>query len=148
MKKLSFFLSLALLVGIMIPVVHAMSNTCWETDVIHTEFGDIEIETVTVIHNLTSRSGSKSVDKTQTIKSSGKIIAEVTLSATFGYDGKTAWVISASGSHTTYDSWSYSNEKITKSGGTASLSATLSHLLHTSIPVNISITCSPTGQIS
>lgn len=148
MKKLSFFLSLALLVGIMIPVVHAMSNTCWETDVIHTEFGDIEIETVTVIHNLTSRSGSKSVDKTQTIKSSGKIIAEVTLSATFGYDGKIAWVSSASSSHTTYDGWSYGSEKITKSGGTVSLTAKLSHLQYRDLSVNISITCSPTGQIS
>lgn len=124
------------------------ANSEQKSEIIHTEFGDFEVETTTVIHNTLFRSNSVSVDRAKTIKNSGKVIAEVTLSATFGYDGKTAWVISASGSHTTYDSWSYSNEKITKSGGTASLSATLSHLLHTSIPVNISITCSPTGQIS
>lgn len=124
------------------------ANSEQKSEIIHTEFGDFEVETTTVIHNTLFRSNSVSVDRAKTIKNSGKVIAEVTLSATFGYDGKTAWVISASGSHTTYDGWSYSNEKITKSGGTASLSATLSHLLHTSIPVNISITCSPTGQIS
>lgn len=124
------------------------ANSEQKSEIIHTEFGDFEVETTTVIHNTLFRSNSVSVDRAKTIKNSGKVIAEVTLSATFGYDGKTAWVISASGSHATYDGWSYSNEKITKSGGTASLSATLSHLLHTSIPVNISITCSPTGQIS
>lgn len=70
------------------------------------------------------------------------------MSVTFGYDGKTAWVISASGSHTTYDGWSYSGERITTSGGTANLSATLRHLLHKSVAVNLSLTCSPTGQIS
>ena len=63
-------------------------------------------------------------------------------------DGKTAWVSNASSSHTTYSGWSYGSEKITKSGGTASLTGTLSHLLHRNIPVNISLTCSPTGQIS
>lgn len=148
MKKASaFLLTFALLVGTMIPSSLAASNSRQKTETVYSKLGDIEIETTTIIHNAMSRSGG-SVDKISTVKDNGKVIAEVTLSATFGYDGKTAWVISASGSHTTYDSWSYSNEKITKSGGTASLSATLSHLLHTSIPVNISITCSPTGQIS
>lgn len=148
MKKLSFLLSLALIIGIMIPAVHATSDVYRETDIIHTEFGDFEIETVTVIHSLTSRSGSKSADKTQTVKFSGKTIGEVTLSATFGYDGKTAWVSSASGSHTTYDKWSYGSEDITKSGGTAKLTATLSHILHRDVPLTITITCSPTGQVS
>lgn len=148
MKKLSFLLSLALIIGIMIPAVHATSDVYRETDIIHTEFGDFEIETVTVIHSLTSRSGSKSADKTQTVKFSGKTIGEVTLSATFGYDGKTAWVISANSAYTTYSNWSYSNENISKSRGIAALTATLTHATHRDIPLNISITCSPTGQVS
>lgn len=148
MKKLSYLLSFALIIGIMVPAVHATSDVRRETDIIHTEFGNIEIETITVVHNPTSRSGSKSVDKTQTVKFSNKTIAEVTLYATFGYDGKTAWTSSASGSHTTYDGWSYGDENISKSGGTATLTATLTHILHRDIPLNITITCSPTGQIS
>lgn len=148
MKKLSFLLSLALLVGMMIPAAYAAPEVYQETDFIHTEFGDFEIVSTIIIHNPTSRSGSKSVDKTQTIKSSGKTIAEVTLLASFGYDGKSAWVSSASGSHTTYDGWSYSNEKITYTGGTASLNAALIHQQYRDLAVTLTLTCSPTGQIS
>lgn len=123
-------------------------NSEQKSEIIHTEFGDFEVETTTVIHNTLFRSNSVSVDRTKTVKQSGKVIAEVTLSATFGYDGKTAWVSSASGSHTTYDGWSYGNERITKSGGNAKLTATLSHSQYRNIAVNISLTCSPTGEIS
>lgn len=123
-------------------------NSEQKSEIIHTEFGDFEVETTTVILNTLFRSNSVSVDRTKTVKQSGKVIAEVTLSATFGYDGKTAWVSSASGSHTTYDGWSYGNERITKSGGNAKLTATLSHSQYRNIAVNISLTCSPTGEIS
>lgn len=99
-------------------------------NIINTAFGPIEVETVLTVHEFLARSNTKSANATQTFKLSGKAIADVTLSATFGYDGKTAWVTSASGSHTTYDGWSYSNEKITNSGGTASLSATLTKPLY------------------
>lgn len=148
MKKLSaYFLTFALLVGAMIPSSLAVANSWQETETVYDELGDIEIETTTTVHYAASRSGGR-VDRTSTIKYSGKVIAEVTLSATFGYDGKTSWVSSASGSHTTYDGWSYGSEKITKSGGTAKLTATLSRLLYRDIAVDISLTCSPTGEIS
>ena len=126
----------------------AIESTYSKTDTIETEFGLIEVETVLVVHESLTRSNTRSASYAQTFKYDGKTIAEVTLSATFGYDGKTSWVVSASGSHTTYDNWSYSGEKITKSGGTATLTATLSHSLHRSIAVNIPLTCSSTGQIS
>lgn len=147
MKKFSFFIVIIMLMGIMIPPTHAASDICQETEIIHTEFGDFEIESTLVVYAM-ARSNSKTAHKSHTVKYDGRVVAEVTLSATFGYDGKTAWVSSASASHTTYDGWSYSNEKITKSGGTASLSAILSHLLHGSQSISISLTCSPTGQIS
>lgn len=147
MKKVSLCL-IALLICIMIPASYAAPCIEQESETIYTEFGVFEIETTTVIHNVLARSNSKSADRTHTVRLNGKIVAEVTLSATFGYDGKTSWVTSASGSHSTYDGWSYEGEKITKSGGTASLSATLSRLLHRDILIDISLTCSPTGQIS
>ncbi len=146
MKKIgAFLLTFALLAVTMIPSSLAAANNWQDTETVYSELGDVEI--ITTIHYAISRGGG-SANKTSTVKSDGKVIAEVTLSATFGYDGKTAWVSNASSSHTTYSGWSYGSEKITKSGGTASLTGTLSHLLHRNIPVNISLTCSPTGQIS
>lgn len=148
MKQTSFFLAIILTVGLLIPSAHAASNVYREMDVIQTEFGIFETEITTVIYDSLSRAGSKSADKRASIKRNGSVIAEVTLSATFGYDGKTAWVSSASSSHVTYDGWSYGSEIITKSGGTATLEAELYHLIFGSRPVSLSITCSPTGQIS
>lgn len=116
-------------------------------ETVTTEYGDIEVETTIVVYS-DFRSSSKRAEATRTYKQGGKVIAEVTFSANFGYDGKTAWVISASGSHTTYDGWSYGGERITKSGGTATLTATVSKLEEYPISVNISITCTPSGSIS
>lgn len=148
MKKISFLLSLALLMGLMVPAAYAAPENRQETEIIHTESGDFEIETTTVIYDTMVRSSGKTVGRTQTVKYDGSVIAEVTLTATFGYDGTTAWVISANSSFSTYDRWVYGNENITRSGGTAALTAMLSHTSHRSIAVNISITCSPTGAIT
>lgn len=148
MRKISFFLSLVLLAGLMVPAAYAAPESSRETEVIHTEAGDFEIETTTVIYDSVARGSSKTAGRTHTIKYGGKVIAEVTLTATFGYDGTTAWVISANGSFRTYDHWIYSGETITKSGGTATLTATLSHASYDSVAVNISLTCSPTGVIT
>lgn len=148
MKRLSFVLTTAMLICMMIPTTQAASYHYQKIEIVRTEYGDYEIETTTIIYDSMARSNSISADRTYTVKYSGKVVAEVTLSATFDYDGKTTWVTSASGSHTIYDGWKYSNEKITKSGGTASLNAELDHNTHGNITVNVSMTCSPTGQIS
>lgn len=148
MKKIgAFLLTFALLVGTMVPSALAASNSWKETQTIYSELGEIEIDTTTVVRNSVARSGG-SVSRTATVKYSGKVIAEVTLSATFGYNGTVSWVIGSSSSHTTYDGWSYGSENITSSGGTVALSGILTHLLHGRLAVNISITCSPTGEIS
>lgn len=139
---------MVLLVGLMIPAAYAAPESWQKTEVIHTEIGDFEIETTLIVYNSAVRSNARSAEKTQTVKYASKVVAEVTLFADFGYNGTTVWVISASGSHTTYDGWSYSGEKITKSGGTAKLSAKLTHSRYEDVPINISLTCSPTGQIS
>lgn len=148
MKRAAFFLSFILVVGLLIPPAHAAANVYQETDVIYTEFGVFEVETTTVIYDSLSRSNSSSGGKRTTVKHGGSVIAEVTLYATFGYDGKTAWVTSASSSHVTYDGWTYGSEKIVKSGGTATLEAGLNHLSFGVYPVHLSLTCSPTGQLS
>ena len=79
-------------------------------------------------------------------------VATVTLQASFGYDGSSAWVISDSASHSTVSGWSYGSESLDASGNTASLSATLTQwsgiIPIQTVDVNISLTCSPTGEIS
>ena len=147
-KRIAILFTSVILMCAMILPVGATQQTYQETEIIHTEFGDIEKVSVVTVYNSVARSSTKSADCTDTYKYSGNVIAEVTLSATFGYDGKTSWVVSASGSNKTYDGWSYGSQSITKSGGTASLSAKLSHLLWRSVNVNMSLTCSPSGQIS
>lgn len=148
MKKVfSTILVSALLICAMVLPSSAAQQTYPKIDTIYTGFGPVEIETTLVIYD-SFRSSNKSADLVREVKYSGKTIAKMTLSATFGYDGKTAWVISASGSHTTYDGWSYGSEKIAKSGGTATLSASLFRSSAGTIPVSVSLTCSPSGQIS
>lgn len=121
----------------------------------------ITVETTTVIYDLPASAGtfssdfmnsaasssSKRVSRTSTIKHSGTTIATITLNAAFGYNGSSSWVTSTSYSKTTSLGWVYTNHNIGTSGGTATLSAILLSLIG-SVPVYISITCSPSGAIS
>lgn len=145
---MSFLLSRVLMAGLMIPSAYAAPDVYQETGVIHTELGDFEIESTTTIYDSILRGSGRRADRSISAKNNGKVIADVTLSVTFGYDGKTAWVSGTDSSHTTYDGWSYGSENISKSGGTATLTATLTHSVYRSIPISTSLTCSPTGQIS
>ena len=148
-KHISVFLALVLLVGTAILPVHAAApDISPEIEVICTEYGNLEVETTLVVHDSLFRSSTKSADKIQTVKLDGTVIAEVTLSATFSYDGTTARVTSASGSHTTSGGWSYKNESISKSGDTAELTANLTKLLYPTLDVEITLSCTPSGQIS
>ena len=150
MKKRIFALATAiLLVCSMALSVSAVSPEIYQDyEVIHTEEGDFEIETTLTIYPSVARSNTKTADKSQTVKQSGTVVAEVTLSATFGYDGKSAWVEEATGSHTTYEGWSYKSESITTSGNTANLTAKLTKLLNSNLPISISIKCTADGVIS
>lgn len=127
--------------------VGAASQTVCETKTVTTVYGDFEVEETLVVYSA-ARSSTKSASKSQTIKYDGVVIADVTLHATFGYDRRTSWVVNAYSTRTTYGSWSYGSESITKSGGTSSLSAMLRNSNARNTPVNISMTCSPSGSIS
>lgn len=148
MKRISFLLSLALMTGLMVPSAYAAPDVYQETNVIQAEFGNFEIESTIRIYDSIFRSSGRRADKSISVKSNGEVIADITLSVTFGYDGKTVWISNSSSSHTTYNGWSYNNEDILESGGTATLTATLTHNVYRSIPISTSLTCSPTGQIS
>ncbi|MEY8230835.1 hypothetical protein AALA82_04380 [Oscillospiraceae bacterium 50-16] len=146
-KNLTLMAVLFGLIFTMALPVGAASQTVCETKTVTTMCGDIEIEETLVVYSV-ARSNTKSASKHQTYRDGGRVIAEVTLNATFGYDGKTAWVVSANTSRTTYSGWTYGSESISKSGNTASASAMLRHSNSYDTPVNISMTCSPSGSIS
>lgn len=108
----------------------------------------LETETTLVVYDSMIRSSTRRAEKNTVYKYDGVEIASVTLEATFSYDGNTAQVVSASGSHTTSGGWSYKSESISKSGDTAELTAKLTKLLYPALAVEISMTCTPSGQIS
>lgn len=146
-KYISFFLALMMCVMV-VPVGASFEEVYRETEVIHTEDGDIEIETVLTIHDSPFRASSRTASKSQNIKYDGSTIAKVTLTATFRYDGSSVSVTDTDSSHTTYDGWTYKNEDILTYGGTAKLSAKLSKLNCSDIPFNIAMICTADGTIS
>ena len=138
-KKISALMGAFLLVSCAILPASAVEMK-QNVQVFYMDSGNIQVETVLIIHDSQMLAHSKSADIKRTYKSDGKVIAEVTLSATFGYDGEDAWVISADGSH--------GSEQISDSGNRARLTARLSHSGDSPIPVSLSLSCTPSGQIS
>ena len=84
----------------------------------------------------------------KTYRRGSDVIATVSLTATFWYDGSDSGVVSTDSSYSVYDGWSYTNESIWDSGNTAYLSAELTNLFIKSIDVSLSLSCSPSGQLS
>lgn len=148
MKKfVSLFLA-CLMFATILPVSAADEEVYRKTEVIHTENGDMEVETVLVIHDSPLRAKSRTASKTKSFKLDETVIATVTFTATFQYDGSSVSVSNTDSSYHTYDGWSYKNESISKSGGTAKLSAKLTHSAESPISVSISIKCTADGTIS
>ena len=145
-KNLTLMVVLFGLIFTMALPVGAASQTVCETKTVTTVYGDFEIEETLIVYN-NLRSSSRTASKTATCRQNGSVVAEATLTATFGYDGSSAWVGNASGSHTTYSGWSYSGEKISKVGSTATLTASVSKSGVVK-SISVSMTCSPSGSIS
>ncbi len=111
----------------------------------------VTIETTLVIHgsiDILRSTSSKTATKTDVYKYNGTEIATISLTANFGYDGSSSWVNSSSVSKSIASGWTYSGENLSSSGGTATVTASLKKFLITTVGVNTSITCSPTGAIS
>lgn len=111
----------------------------------------ITVEITLIVHNTStvSRAAStKTASKTAVYKYNGAEIATIVIDASFGYNGTSSWVNSASVSKSVASGWTYSGESLTNFGGTATVTATLSKLFTPNVNVNTSITCSPAGAIS
>ena len=84
----------------------------------------------------------------QTYRNGSEVIAVVSLTATFWYDGTDSGVVSVDSSHTVYDGWLYHNESTWDSGDTAYLSAEITKIVVGTIYADLTLSCSPTGQLS
>lgn len=144
----AFLIGALLLCTAVLPCAAAQPASSVQQSVIHTEYGDIVVTTTLTVYDSAARASTKRANKKHSFTYQGENIATVTLFATFGYDGKSAWVEEASASHDTSGGWSYGNETIKDSGNTVFLSARLSKFLYPSVDFTLSMTCSPNGEIT
>ena len=149
-KAIAFFLSVSIFLSVAVPAGYAATAERTSSVV---NLGDgITVETNLTVHPSILRNNTKRATRESVYKDNGTTIATVTLDATFGYDGTTAWVVSASASCSVVSGWSYESESISTTGATARVTATLKKWLLfisvLSVPVDISLKCSPTGTIS
>lgn len=129
----------------------AMAVPCFaqeHTQVIATYTEDLGngITAVTTITQTVTRS-TISRTKASNYYSSGQYIGQAALSASFSYNGSTAQATGASGTGSGANGWNYGGQRTWTSGSSAYLSATLSKG-GASVPVSLSLTCSPSGSVS
>ncbi len=116
------------------------------------------MKTVTSVLNTNMKFRVNALSQTETyrrtsaVEHDGSWVGSITLTASFGYNGSSAWVNSMSTSHSVASGWSYENESTWKSGGTANMSAAMiqriAFITITETDPSVSMTCSPSGQIS
>lgn len=107
--------------------------------------GITAVVTITKADGLTRSSTTHTVSKEY--YSSGTYIGNAALIASFYYDGSTARATGASGAGSGANGWSYGGQSTGTSGNRAYLNATLSNGSR-NVPVSLSLTCSPSGNIS
>ena len=119
------------------------------TQVIEDPESGITIVDELIIQDTLTRSSSRTVTLKQTYTKNGNTIAVIAVTATFSYNGSTVSVTSKSVSQsTTYNGWKFTQNSLTSSGGTVSLSGKLTKLLNPTVPVNLSFTCDKNGNIT
>ena len=142
-KALSFMLCLTLAVALAAPCF-AQGNE----RVIASYSEDLGngITAVTTITQTVTRS-TTSTTKATNYYSGGQYIGQAALYGSFYYDGSIARATGASGAGSGANGWSYGGQSTGTSGNRAYLNATISSGSH-SVPVSLSLTCSPSGNIS
>lgn len=147
MKKFFvFFLVGIVFCGLALPCYAAPSIDQPAVSYVENVTEDITCVTTIYIDDGLSRTSDRRGHVNKEFYYRGDRVAFVVLNATFTYDGTTATAITASGSHSVASGWSYSGQSTWCSGATAYLTATISGPV--SIPVSLSLTCSPGGALS
>lgn len=152
MKKrtITTFFAVIMVVALFSPISQA-NYVPEENDVTVTDLGNgFTVEGKIILEkDISSLSlmSTKLATKKDVYKINGTEIATVSITASFGYDGSTSWVNRASVSKSVSSGWTYSDENITTSGGTATVTATLKKFPY-NVNVYTYISCSADGDIS
>ena len=150
MKKVcSFFMVLTLLFSITgFCFAAKLEIETQEITVETLEDGSI-VETIFTVYRNYARTQTKSAYVTKTYKESdGTKAATVSLNVTFSYDGNDAWVRSSYTDVSEYNGWKYGSERISESGNTARLSATLTKSGEAGKSVSAWLSCSANGTVT
>ena len=155
MKPLKSFatLTLCLLLALTACFSAGAYDTATEAETTTTQITTEDGSVITVIDELIvqdlSRSSSKTVTRKRTFVKGDTTIGVIALTAEFSYTGSSVSVVSKRVSQsTTYNGWKFTQNSLTSSGGTASLSGKLTKFLNAQVPVEISITCDTNGNIT
>lgn len=152
MKRRIITICLMALMMVTIPVPAAQAEYMAEEIAAAVDLGNgVTVESTITVHETISAfsaTATKSATKQDVYKVGGKVVATISLTASFGYDGSTSWVNSASVTKDIASGWTYSNENLTTSGGTATVTATLKKSGVTTTNIYTYISCSPDGEIS
>ena len=120
-----------------------------QTTTVETLEDGIIVETVFTVYCNVARVQTRSATVTKNYtESNGTKIASVTLNAEFVYDGSDAWVTDSYTNVSEYNGWNYGSERISESGNTARLSATLTKSGEAGKSVSAWLSCSANGTVS
>lgn len=151
MKKfLSFFFCLTILFSFAFnasaaPVDHGTVLVSEETAL---EGGLTCIDEV-ILYPQQARASTQTAERRKTFYKDDVLIAVIAFKASFSYDGSSVFVLSKTVTQTdTYESWNYSQESFTSSGGTVTLAGKLKKWLIFSNSFTMSLTCDVNGNIS
>lgn len=105
--------------------------------------------TITITTDIadTARSSTKSASKTAVVRYNSAEVGEFTVHGKFSYNGSSAKATNSTYDAEAYDSWDYKNASTSHSGAKVSGKCTF-YKGSTSKTVSLSMTCSPSGQIS
>lgn len=146
-KKIFMPILALLLAAAILPLPRTFAADTSESTYVEDLGNGITVESVLVVEPSLTRSSSRSASLTSTFKNNGVQIAVITLNANFVYDGSTSRATYASYSKDISSGWTYTDHSLTRSGGTATLTATLKKFL-INVPVDMHISCSPSGVIT
>lgn len=97
----------------------------------------------------TSRSSTRTATLERTFEKGDTVIAIIAITAKFSYNGSSVSVLSKSVSRTsTYNGWSFTQNSLTSSGGSVTLSGKLTKFLNAKVPVDMTLSCDKNGNIT
>lgn len=151
MKKfLSFFFCLIILLSFAVSVsaVPIDNGTILISEETILEGGLTCVDEV-ILYPQQARASTRTAERRKSFYKDDTLIAIIAFTANYRFDGSSVSVLSKTVTQTdTYESWTYSQESFTSSGGTVTLAGKLKKWLIFTSSFTMSLTCDANGNIS